>query len=425
MPLLAWGRKTSPMRTKRWNGARRGFVLVTTLVSMVVMLAFVGLAVDVGYLECQKTRMQTAADAAAIGGVQEFKMNGSATVGTAARADAALNGFTNGVNGVSVTVNNPPASGHYTDDATAVEVIVTQAVPAFFMQLVGSSPVVVQARSVAHQAAGTTCIFALDPSMPSAFSVSGGVTVQSACGAMVDSSSSTALVATGGSHLTAPSILVAGNYSINGGASVTPAPTPHVMAQSDPLAYIAAPTVGACTQTNYSVGGGQVKTAYPGVYCNGISISNGATVTFSAGTYILKGGGFSISGGSTISGTNVTFYNTAGGGYTYQPISLSNGITVRLSAPTTGSLAGILFFQDRSITSGAANVFTGGTSAVLNGALYFPSTALTYSGGVSAAGNYTILVAKSLNFSGGVNVSADYSSLPSGSPVRGAAALSE
>ncbi|HYW48941.1 MAG TPA: pilus assembly protein TadG-related protein [Bryobacteraceae bacterium] len=411
-------------RTRCPKQSRRGFVLITAVLSIVVLLAFLGFAIDVGYLEYQKTRMQTAADAAALGGVQELRMNGSSTVVSAAKSDSALNGFTNGTNGVTVTVNNPPASGYYTSDSTGVEVIVSQSVNTYFMTLVGTSSVVVKARSVAHQGPGSACLFALDPSASGAFSVSGGVNVQVACGVMVDSNNSSALNASGGAKVTATSVNVDGLCNISGGATVTPACTTHASPQSDPLAYVTAPAVGGCTQTNWSASGGAVKAIGPGVYCNGINISGGSTVTFSAGTYILKGGGLNVSGGSTVSGTGVTFYDTSGGGYGYQPISLSGGTNVNFSAPTSGSLVGMLFFQDRTVSSGSASTLSGGTSTVLNGSLYFPTTQLNYSGGAST-GSYTIIVAKTVNFSGGATLNSDYSSLSGGTPVKGGAALGE
>ena len=48
------------------------------------------------------------------------------------------------------------------------------------------------------------------------------------------------------------------------------------------------------------VAGGTSATLDPGVYCGGIAVSGGANVTFNPGTYIINGGGFVISGGSTV-----------------------------------------------------------------------------------------------------------------------------
>jgi hypothetical protein len=393
------------------------------LVSLVVLLSFLGLGIDVGYEEYVKTRMQTAADAAAVGGAQELRASGSANLVTAAKGDAAANGFTDGSKGVAITVNNPPATGYSTGNSSAVEVLISQNVPTFFMELIGITSGKVQARAVALLGSGTSCFYALDPSASGAFSVSGGVTVQVNCGIMVDSSSATAVSVTNGSKLTATYIDVTGKDTVSGGSSISPAPVTGVTPSSDPLSYLAKPSVGACTYTNESVGNGATTTLSPGTYCAGISIGGGSHVTFNAGTYILKGGGLALNNGSTITGSGVTFFNTAVAGYSYGPIALAGGTTVTLSAPTTGSLAGILFFQDSSVGAATASSVSNGASAILNGTLYFPTTALTFSGGSSSA--YTIIVADTVNFSNGATLNNNYSSLPGGSPVKGGATLSE
>jgi hypothetical protein len=393
------------------------------LVSLVVLLSFLGLGIDVGYEEYVKTRMQTAADAAAVGGAQELRASGSANLVTAAKGDAAANGFTDGSKGVAITVNNPPATGYSAGNSSAVEVLISQNVPRFFMELIGISSGKVQARAVALLGSGTSCFYALDPSASGAFSVSGGVTVQVNCGVMVDSSSATAVSVTNGSKLTATYIDVTGKDTVSGGSSISPAPVTGVTPSSDPLSYLAKPSVGACTYTNESVGNGATTTLSPGTYCAGISIGGGSHVTFNAGTYILKGGGLALNNGSTITGAGVTFFNTAAAGYSYGPIALAGGTTVTLSAPTTGSLAGILFFQDSSVGAATASSVSNGASAILNGTLYFPTTALTFSGGSSSA--YTIIVADTVNFSNGATLNNNYSSLPGGSPVKGGATLSE
>src|SRR5258708_36028893 len=103
----------------RARQSQRGFVLVTMMLSMLVLLGFLGLAVDVGYLELVKTRMQTAADAAALGAVQDLRMNGTANLAIAAKADSATNGLTHGVDTVNITVNHPPLTGNYMTNQSA------------------------------------------------------------------------------------------------------------------------------------------------------------------------------------------------------------------------------------------------------------------------------------------------------------------
>jgi hypothetical protein len=393
------------------------------IVSIVAVLALVGLAIDSGHLQLVKVRMQTAADAAALGAVNELKASGPAGMSAAAVRDAAANGFQHGSNAVAVTVESPPSSGYYTIDPTAVQVTVSQSVDALFMGVLGFHRMNVKARSVARRGSSPNCVYVLDPAVSGAFSASGGASARMSCGVMVDSTNATAMTLSGGASLTAASVTVGGGVSRSGGATISPAPSTYAAVETDPLAYIAAPAVGACTQTGYSVSNGVVATISEGVYCNGISVSGGATLKLNPGTYILKGGGLTLSGNSTLKGSGVTFYVTAGGGYSYGAISLSGNATVQLRARTSGLLAGILFFQDRSIVGGAGSSITGGAGSYFTGALYFPTTSISYSGGTAT--EYTILVAKRLTITGGSTLNSDYSSLPSGSPVKGNAVLSE
>jgi hypothetical protein len=156
----------------------------------------------------------------------------------------------------------------------------------------------------------------------------------------------------------------------------------------------------------------------PGVYCGGISFNGNFYVKFNTGAYVLAGGGISFNGNATMTGTGVTFYNTTGTGG-YKGIVLNGNVTLNFSAPTSGSLSGILFFQDRSIPAGSAgSTVNGNSGSTIDGALYFPSTTLTYNGNSSSSG-YSIIVADKLVANGNSNVGDNYSSLANGSPIKG------
>ena len=148
-------------------------------------------------------------------------------------------------------------------------------------------------------------------------------------------------------------------------------------------------------------------------------------LTLNSGTYIINGGGISVTGNSTMTGTGVTMYLT-GTSSTYKGVTITGNNTTTLSAPTSGTYAGILFFQDRTITGTTAsnnpNNLTGNSSSVFTGALYFPTTLLNYTGNSSST--YTILVADQIHFTGNTNVGNNYSSLTNGSPITAANPLS-
>ena len=166
--------------------------------------------------------------------------------------------------------------------------------------------------------------------------------------------------------------------------------------------------------------GNNVVTLQPGTYYGGLAITGNARVTFSTGTYILAGGGLSVTGNSTLTGSGVTFYNTSAAGYSYGAIDLTGNETANLTAPTSGSLAGILFFQDRSIPTGSTGAtVTGNSSSTFDGVLYFPTTSLTYTGNSSSSG-YTFLIADTITINGNASATLgdNYSSLTDGSPIK-------
>ncbi len=396
----------------------RGQVMVLICVSMVALMGMIGVVTDFSFMQHQKNMMQTAADSAAMAGAEESNYGDLVAAG---KADAASNGYTDGANGVTVAINNPPSIGPNAGNAAYVEAIVTKPEPTYFLSTIGINTMTVSARAVAYEGTGPNCIYVLDPSAPSALSGSGSSSIQSGCGLLVDSSSSTAMALSGSASITAPTIGVVGGYTGGGSSAYTPTPKTGVIAASDPLAYVEAPTVASCAHTNFSLSNpgtsGSYYQVYAGTYCGGIKISNGYT-NFNAGTYILAGGGLSANGGPVMTGTGITFYNTTGTGG-YQAIALTGNATSNFSAPTSGPLAGILFFQDRSIpSSDAGSTVSGSSSSTFDGALYFPTTTLTYSGSSSLSG-YSIVVADKVVLSGSATLGTNYSSLTSGSPIKG------
>jgi hypothetical protein len=398
----------------------RGQVMVLVCVSLIAIVGMIAVVTDFSFLQHQRNMMQTAADSAAMAGSEELSYGDQVAAG---KTDAASNGYTDGVSSVSVAINNPPSAGPNAANSAYVEAIVAKPEPTYFLRVLGVSTVSVSARAVAYEGNGPNCIYVLNPTASGAFSANGNVTVASGCGLLVDSSSSTGLSIVGNVSITAPTIGVVGNYSATGGASLTPTPKIGVIAASDPLAYVPAPTVGSCAHTNFKLTGtsGSVSSPYQlyaGTYCGGISVNGNAWLHFNAGTYVLAGGGMSISSNTVMTGSGVTFYNTTGTGG-YGAITLGGSATMNLSAPTSGPLVGILFFQDRSIPStGAGSTITANSSSTFDGAIYFATTALSFGGNSSTSG-YSIVVANQLTVSGNASIGSNYSSLTGGSPIKG------
>jgi hypothetical protein len=417
-------------------GSESGQTILLVAVALgLFMLGALGLGIDGAQMYAHRQMAQAAADAAAQAAVMSilrgtnttstnpFSTGGSFTCTVPPAAldlrtpciYAQYNGF--GTSTDTVTISFPgTVTGVTLSSAAAtpaVSVSVQRVLTTGLIRLLGPSTSTIKAKATAGilPSVPTTCLYALDPTVQNALLANNGVNVTMDCGIEVNSSNGTAATITGGASLTAAAISIVGGYVLNGGASVSPAPTTGAQSPGDPFSSVVGPTAGSCDQTNYRPGWGNWTPA-PGTYCGGIDIDSGATAAFSPGTYIIKGGGIHFGGGATITGTGVMFYLT-GTNATYGSVVMNSGVNVTLSAQTSGAYMGLLFFQDRSITSNVNASFGGGASTQLTGSLYFPTTAISFSNGTSGSGN-TALVAKQVSFVGGTRLNYDPTGLKTG-----------
>jgi hypothetical protein len=429
---LIWqGRK--PRESKR----QRGQVLIMATLSLTLTFALLGLVVDVGWAHFRKLASYSAAQSASIAGARAAMLVANPTCGGGLTCQSATacpgtlntptnpihaaclyaqqNGFTNGGSqGVLIADNTSGAPVPGVSPSFWISATVSERLPLTFLSVLGQQFVTVAARSTAGVVNGDNCIYALDPARAGAISNQNAVT--SSCGLITNSNNATAVQA--GPGITAPSISMVGNYNgtIHGTISTGIAPV------SDPLAYLPNPTVppGGCTFTNYTISSGSA-TLSPGKYCGGITIKGNANVTLNPSTtqqYVLLGGGLNLVEFGQLHGNGVTIYNTFDGTHPYGPIFNQDNALIDLTAPTSGTYAGILFFNDRNAPYTPDNVL-GAASAKLQGALYFPSSSLVFSSGAWVPVAYTIIVSRTFNNQiNGVTVNNDYSSLANGSPIK-------
>lgn len=397
-----------------------GHTLITVTLSIVVLLGFAGLATDVGYLEFVKRGMQTAADSAAIAGAQEILRAQTAQITPAALHDASKNGFTDSTNNVSITVNNPPASGYYAGDSQAVEVIINQAnQPLYFMEVLGVAKAAVAARAVAHLGAGNGCLVALDTDNRGGITFDGNANVNlNNCTVVDNSTNCSAMVANGTAYVSAAGFDVSGScpgYTGSVGSNYSTTPSTGLLPTPDPLASLPAPALGPCQTFNPAV-----TTVNPGTYCGGIKITGG-NYTFNPGTYIMSGGGLTITGG-TVTGTGVFFYLTgvlSGPPATvYGPVAIAGTATVTISAPASGTYASVLFFQDRRLdltTRPAMNsTISGCAGSNFDGVMYFPTSNVSYTGCSDTTTMNTAIIAWSLKIAGTPNINGNFDAMPGG-----------
>jgi hypothetical protein len=376
----------------------------------IIIMGFVSLATEVGYILLVQREMQSAADSAAVSGATALMRGTPSNYQVEAQAVASASGFTNGSSGASVTVSSPPENGSYAGVTGAVEVVISRPQTVSLMSLFGQSSINVGVRGVAVIGSGSGCALQLLSGASVGVSVSNGAVVNlTSCGLGANSTSSTALSMTGGAVVNAQTVTAVGGASITNGASINPSSALKTSqpAVTDPYAGVTVPTYSGCSNGNnksygYSAG---VQTLNPGVWCNGVSFGSSAQISLNPGVYIVDRGNFNVSGAVVMNGVGVTIVLTSSTGSNYATVTIGNGASVTLSAPTSGATAGLVFFGDRNAPASNSNSLQGGSTLALTGVMYFPSQLVIFSNGTSNPSGCTELIAGTMQFTGGATFS--------------------
>jgi len=390
---------------------------------LAVLIGMASLGVEVTYVLLKHRQMQTAADGAAMAAAAALAGGYSASMLVEADAVVSAGGFTPGVAGVTISVNSPPASGTYAGTAGAVEVVLVQPQTLALASIFRSSAFSLKVRSVAQVGnSGGYCVLQLDSTAGVGVSITNGATAAlNTCGLAVNATGNSALTMSGAANLATTIVSVVGGAKVTNGASINPSSALKTAQKSvaDPYASVAAPVFSGCGAGNGKSYAWGTWTLSPGVYCNGISFTNGATATMNPGVYIIDRGSFNVAGGAHITGTGVTIFLTSSTGSSYASATVGNGSTIVFTAPTTGATAGMLFFGDRRASASNTNTFQGGVAINVTGSLYFPSQKLIFENGSSNPSGCTQLVAGTIVLTGGSKYS---NNCPTGVKSIGAAA---
>jgi hypothetical protein len=308
--------------------------------------------------------------------------------------------------GVTVTVSRPPTTGNYTATAGAVEVDIQQPQSALFSAFFGIVPFKIKGRAVAlANVGGTGCTLSLDPNASGATTVKGSAQVTlNGCDMYDDSNSATALTVNGSATVSARSVDVVGGVSGTSNITVSQDIATDQPYSPDPYVNTPNPNFSGCDQKNFSAKG-TVPPLSPGVYCGGMKLNAGASVTLNPGIYYLDGGSLDVSGGATLTGNGVTLVFTSSTGQNYATATINGGATINLTAPTSGQTQGIVLFGDRNMPTGTGFKFNGGASQYFGGAIYIPKGAVDFAGGANTSTGCTQLIGDTLTFTGNSNLS--------------------
>jgi Flp pilus assembly protein TadG len=356
-------------------------------ISMPALMGAAGIAVDFSVFNLKYTKLQAAADQAAIAAARELAVANSSSASVAQAAEVFARSILPGSN-ISVEVG--PGEGKDT-----VKVTITEKWTPFFAHFIGANvtPVVTHATAGLYGEA-KICVLALTPAEAGAVSMTKSAHLQAeGCTIYSNSSSSSSVYLGDVSSIEAQLVCTVGGVKDNGSLTankiVTDCPV-----LTDPLAARPRLPVGMCDQVNLAIKTG-TQTLMPGVYCGGIKISGDAVVNLSAGEYIIKDGPLLVYEKAQLRGNNVGFFMTG-------PLGLMhfmNEATIDLNGRQSGPMAGMLFFDD-PLEKGMLRIHSISASKAFNltGTIYLPNGNLIVdpAATVGAKSAYTAIVAKRL-----------------------------
>ncbi|MBV9783502.1 MAG: hypothetical protein JO264_06745 [Acidisphaera sp.] len=412
-----------------WRERRASTFLITALVAPVVV-GFTGMAVDAGIWYCEYSRLQLAADAAALGASRLLGDSSATTADYQNAAYVEASGITGGnlIGHLVTPITVVPAA-----NKLSVSVTVQSTADTFFSAIFKiGRPAMATTATAGLNGSATGCVLALDKTAANAIDVdnSGSIT-GSGCGIFSNSTATNSIYLNSGT-VSGKTVGTVGGISESSSGSNVLSPSPgntNAAAETNPLASMTAPTPGSCNYTNYSATAWQSNpysfTQSANVFCGNTTIGgNSTTDTFAPGIYYIVNGNLTFSNADITSASGVTFVLT---GSTPGSLSWTNySNTTSITAPTTGPTAGIAFWQTCPSAGGLApaNTLSGGGTLELSGDFYAPC------GAVDANNNAQIIAAPSSSMSviadtvyatGSAMIAA--SSTTSGSGSSGALAL--
>jgi hypothetical protein len=400
--------------------AEAAAVTATFALSLPVIIGAAALAIDASHWAADSRRNQQAAEAVAFSAATNYASTQSlAQAQATAYAVANQYGLTNGTNGIVWAVNIGPKSGPYAGNSRYAEAIINRPEQRFFSGLFLSAANT-SGYAVAGIPAGGYCIIGLAPMGTLAENgatiyVENGSSIEAPdCSVADNGTGANAFEVVGGSSVKAKSESIVGGYNIDNDGSFQNTPTTGQSAAPDPYAGVANPSTSGCTYTfrpftSYSP---TVEQFYPGTYCgpSGLTVEyNAQSINLNPGVYIIDGGCFCMQG-VTVTGTGggVTIILTGGDSNSsnYATMQIGDNSTVTLTAPTTGSTAGLVFYADRrSPTTTASYLGLDGNATMdITGTLYFPSQQLFMENNVSlTSSTCTLVIAYEVQITGGTS----------------------
>jgi hypothetical protein len=361
--------------------------------------------------------------------------------------------------------NNPPVQGTSAGNNNAVEVILSKQQSTFFANLFFPNVTITTRAVAAINVLNNPCMLALGTSGTD-ISEQGNPTICLApttplgacippgtCSIAANSNSQSSIALGGNSKITAYTIVTPGGITTGGNSNtflVSPAQvgappvadpyastiTHTALTTGMPTATCGSPTTSTVAGTTWSTYPGNCIVTAPTLTQNNIILSaktridasgngkgktsgwniKGQTVNLSPGTYWITDGDLSLGpGGGTLecttcspggAGVTVILTTTQPSGGTVGTLTLNSLANINLSAPSSGTFAGMVLIQDSNGLPPNTTINSPGNAQAnatekLNGLVYFPQSSMDFQGGpATGSASCLVLIVKTVNLQG-------------------------
>ncbi len=386
----------------------RGQALILITLAAIGLFGIVGLAVDGTAKFSDRRNAQNAADTAALAGALA-NIRGESQWKVNALDRALENGYDDNHVSNEVEVyacDEVDAScGPYVNDPQFVQVIITSHINTYFARVIGIDQThnTVQAVVMAQEEYtgalyGGASIVGLAPDQCKTILLSGsGQTHIDGGGIFSNSNVNCGVTLQGSANISMDGSIdmVANLYTKNG---------------NPPLGNIDGGLHGNADQYDYPPPAAML----PNPICTGSAAKSGNAMTpgnwtgtfppsgvktLNPGTYCISGT-FKLNANDELSGTGVTIFMQSGG------ISWNGGAKIKLSAPTSGDLAGMLIYAPMSNSSTMR--FNGNGSSTLTGTIFMPAAPIIYNGTGNVNPSHIQIIGYTVELTGASNTNVLY-----------------
>jgi Putative Flp pilus-assembly TadE/G-like len=387
------------MRALSWLkdliSSERGNVFVVAAAVMPLLLASAAFAVDTIQLSVWKRQLQRAADSSAIAGAYALSLGDDEH--DAIHRDLDKNKFPLLTREEEILIGPKPGF----DRTVQVTLTAGRILP--FMSIFTQRPTPMAAKATAALVGqGKFCMISLYDGTDAGIDVNGNSEINLGCGMKSNCTGKECVTAGGSSSITATPIAAVGGLKGTGNNFNQPTVLqPYTAAQKDPFAYLADPTKppAGCSGT---LGADTTFTAATHQCFLAAEVKPSETLNIPAHVeqITIWGGDITFKGDVTAEG--ITFVMSGDGGQAGDLI-LNSQAKLNLSSPLSGDLKGVLFYRDRRASNIEIKI-NGGADSNLTGAMYFPSSDITYAGNSTMQVNCLQMVGQKLKFRGGAKI---------------------